>query len=124
MTRAWTDCCSPGSWSRTAIVWKCPGAALAAAPLVRLSPAPGPWVRESPGYRVEGSRSCAEAYEKCRRERFAAITLDLVLPDGPGWEALARIRSLEHHRRTPVVVSSACEPEDLDVAVDVQAFLT
>src|ERR1035441_6157660 len=28
MTSAWTDCCSPGSWSRTAIVWKCPGAAL------------------------------------------------------------------------------------------------
>src|ERR1035441_10313145 len=81
-------------------------------------------VLESHGYRVEVSRSCAEAYEKCRRERFAAITLDLVLPDGPGWEALARIRSLEHHRHTPVVVISACEPEDLDVVVDAQAFLT
>jgi PAS domain S-box-containing protein len=81
-------------------------------------------ILQSNGYLVETAATCAEAYEKCRGEQFDAITLDLVLPDGPGWEALDRIRSLERHRNTPVVVISGCERADLEIPVAVVGFLT
>lgn len=76
------------------------------------------------GYLVEVAATCAEAFDKCRLEQFDAITLDLVLPDGTGWEALAQIRSLESHRSTPVIVISVCEQADLVTPVAVQGFLT
>jgi len=81
-------------------------------------------ILQSNGYRVETAATCAEAYDKCRREQYDAITLDLVLPDGPGWEALARIRTLEEHRNTPVVVISGCERTDLEIPLAVVGFLT
>lgn len=79
---------------------------------------------ESSGYRVDVCATSAEAYDKCRWESFDAITLDLVLPDAAGWETLERIRSLESHRKTPVIAISACEPADLNVRLEVQGFLT
>jgi len=81
-------------------------------------------ILQSSGYLVETVASCAEAYEKCRREQFDAITFDLMLQDGPGWEALARIRSLEMHRNTPVVVISGFERKEVDVPFAVEGFLT
>lgn len=81
-------------------------------------------ILESNGYLVEVCTTSAEAYDKCRWHRFDAITLDLVLPDAAGWETLERIRSLENHRHTPVIVISACEPADLNVPLEVQGFLT
>jgi signal transduction histidine kinase/CheY-like chemotaxis protein len=81
-------------------------------------------ILESNGYLVEGAATGAEAYDKCRREQFDAITLDLILPDVPGWEVLARIRSLEQHRNTPVIVISGCEQADLKVPVAAESFLT
>ena len=81
-------------------------------------------ILESSGYQVEVCATSAEAYDKCRSQSFDAITLDLVLPDAAGWETLERIRSLENHRKTPVIVISACEPADLNVKLQVQGFLT
>jgi len=81
-------------------------------------------ILQSNGYLAEVAATCAEAYDKCRREQFDAITLDLVLPDGPGWEALARIRTLETYRKIPVIVISGCERADLEVPVAVEGFLT
>jgi CheY-like chemotaxis protein len=80
-------------------------------------------ILQSNGYLVETVSSCAEAYDQCRREQFDAITLDLVLP-GLGWEVLARIRSLETYRNTPIVVISGCERADLEIPIDVESFLT
>ena len=70
---------------------------------------------EGAGYAVQTAATCQEAVEKCRQRRFDAITLDLLLPDGPGWEALGRIRSMKHHRNTPVIVVSKLEANDLQM---------
>ena len=80
---------------------------------------------EGAGYAVETAATCEEAVEKCRQRRFDAITLDLLLPDGPGWETLARIRSMKHHRNTPVIVVSMLEENDLKrIPHEIQGFLT
>jgi PAS domain S-box-containing protein len=78
---------------------------------------------ESNGYLVETAADCIEAYDKCRKEQFDAITFDLVLPDGAGWEGLARIRSLERHRHTPVIVVYGREREELEIPGGVQGFV-
>ena len=79
---------------------------------------------ESNGYLVETAATCNEAYDKCRTRRFDAITFDLVLPDPPVWEGLLRIRSLERHRKTPVIVIYGSERANLEIPGGVQGFLT
>jgi PAS domain S-box-containing protein len=77
------------------------------------------------GYAVEIATTCEEAVEKCSRRRFDAITLDMMLPDGPGWELLAKIRSIEQQRDTPVIVVSGLEANDVQrISLDVQGVLT
>jgi CheY-like chemotaxis protein len=77
------------------------------------------------GYLVETAASGEEALEKCRRWRFDAITLDLLLPDGPGWELLAKIREVPHHRNTPVIVVSMLGEKDLRrIPLKVQGYLS
>jgi CheY-like chemotaxis protein len=77
------------------------------------------------GYAVETAASREEALDKCYRWSFDAITLDVLLPDGPGWELLGKIRSIDHHRNTPVVVISMLKEDDLkQVPIPVQGFLT
>jgi CheY-like chemotaxis protein len=77
------------------------------------------------GYAIETAANCEDALEKCRRWRFDAITLDLLLPDGSGWELLKKIRSMQHHRNTPIIVISALEENDLEkIPLPVQGFLT
>jgi CheY-like chemotaxis protein len=77
------------------------------------------------GYAVETAANGEEALDKCYRWSFDAITLDLPLPDGTGWELLGKIRSIDHHRNTPVVVISMLKEDDLQrIPFQVQAFLT
>ena len=78
---------------------------------------------ESNGFLVETAATCSEAYDKCCGEQFDAITFDLVLPDGLGWEGLVPIRSLESHRNTPVIVIYGSERADLKIPGGVQGFL-
>jgi CheY-like chemotaxis protein len=73
---------------------------------------------------VETVTTSHEAYEKCQREEFDAITLDMLLPDSPGWEVLAKIRSLEPYRNTPVIAISSCDRADLGIPVSVESYLT
>jgi PAS domain S-box-containing protein len=81
-------------------------------------------VLEGAGYRVDTAGTCREAIEKCRRSDFDAITLDLLLADGSGWEALRRIRSLPRFQNTPVIVLSMLEERDVALPEPVQGFLT
>lgn len=76
------------------------------------------------GYFVETARTCREAVEKCGQRDFDAITLDLLLEDGPGWHALSEIRSLPRHHSTPVIVISMLEERDVAIPEPVQGFLT
>ncbi len=79
---------------------------------------------QSAGYRVETAGTCQEAMEKCRQRDFDAITLDLLLEDGPGWEALRGIRSLPRFESTPVIVVSMLEERDVATSQQVQGFLS
>jgi PAS domain S-box-containing protein len=62
---------------------------------------------EREGYQVEIAANAAEAKHKLRAGGFAAITLDLLLPDQDGLSLLRDLRGLEETRQLPVVVVSA-----------------
>ena len=79
-------------------------------------------ILEAAGYAVETARTCFEALAKCRKRRFDAITLDLVLPDRPGPEALAEVRATEEHRNTPVIIISSLD-EEAAHSIEAQGFL-
>jgi PAS domain S-box-containing protein len=56
------------------------------------------------GYTVESATTGAQALAKCRARIFDAITLDLLLPDMSGLEALRSIRASTPNRDVPVIV--------------------
>ena len=56
------------------------------------------------GYTVESVATAAAALERCRRRRFDAITLDLLLPDGSGLDVLQTVRAGGPNCDTPVIV--------------------
>jgi len=80
-------------------------------------------ILQGAGYRVETAGTCREAVEKCGQGDFGAITLDLLLPDGSGWEALRGIRALPRSKGTPVIVVSSLEERDVAIPEPVQGFL-
>src|SRR4029077_10976920 len=56
------------------------------------------------GYAVESVTTVAAARERCREQRFDAITLDLLLPDGSGLDVLQAVRAGGLNVATPVIV--------------------
>jgi CheY-like chemotaxis protein len=58
------------------------------------------------GFQVALATTAAQALELCRQHVVAAITLDLLLPDGSGLDLLADIRAQEAHRDVPVLILS------------------
>jgi signal transduction histidine kinase/DNA-binding response OmpR family regulator len=56
------------------------------------------------GYSVELAGTGQEALDKCRGRSFAAVTLDLLLPDMSGFDALKAIRAQGRNADVPVVV--------------------
>ena len=59
---------------------------------------------EAAGYAVDSAGTVAAALELCSRERYDAVTLDLILPDGSGLEVLRHVRGNDLNRHTEVVV--------------------
>ena len=76
------------------------------------------------GYAVETAATGAEALARCQARSFAAITLDLFLPDGSGWEALHNIRSLTRNSQTPVIVVSMVQEKEACSVFSIHDFLT
>jgi len=65
------------------------------------------------GYRVRLARNCAELVQEIRtREAPDIVLLDIMLPDGNGWDVLASFR--RHHRLAllPVVMLSALNEQN------------
>ena len=56
------------------------------------------------GYAVDAASTGAQALIKCSERAFAAITLDLLLPDTSGLEVLRAIRSSALNSEVPVIV--------------------
>ena len=58
------------------------------------------------GYAVVAVSGSAAAQELARERPFQAIVLDLLLPDGVGWDVLWAIRAVGPNRTTPVIVTT------------------
>jgi len=55
-----------------------------------------------------------QALELLENEAFAAIVLDILLPDISGWQLFRRLRALPAHRHTPVhIISCLPQPDGL-----------
>jgi signal transduction histidine kinase/CheY-like chemotaxis protein len=69
------------------------------------------------GYRVSRARSGEEALALVRRDRPAAVTLDLVLPGLDGWQVLQSLKSDPATRAIPVIVVSLVANHELGFAL-------
>jgi PAS domain S-box-containing protein len=70
----------------------------------------------SAGYSVEAAATGAEAIKLSNENAFAAITLDLLLPDASGWDVLREIRSTSLNRQVPAIVVTVSRDQGLSSA--------
>ncbi|HJU10662.1 MAG TPA: response regulator, partial [Candidatus Binataceae bacterium] len=75
------------------------------------------------GYPVEVAATGAEAIRLCNQKAFAAITLDLLLPDTSGWEVLREIRATPLNRQVPAIVVTLSRDQGLSSAFILQDYL-
>jgi PAS domain S-box-containing protein len=75
------------------------------------------------GYRVEPATSGAEAVKLCSQKRFAAITLDLLLPDASGWDVLREIRSTPLNQKVPAIAVTVSRDQGLSSAFLLHDYL-
>lgn len=73
------------------------------------------------GQAIFTARSGQEALRWCLREDFAAILLDVQLPDMDGFEVAAGIRACPRARRTPILFLTAHYQDDADMFRGYQA---
>ncbi len=71
-------------------------------------------VLQMSGFRVIEAGRVLEGVELARQQRPDAITMDLMLPDLDGFEAIRLLREQPETRETPVVILSAIEVEPGD----------
>ncbi|MND31048.1 Signal transduction histidine-protein kinase BarA [compost metagenome] len=65
------------------------------------------------GFSSVHCRSGKQAIGLLQQERFAAVILDILLPDVSGWQIYRRLRSQANHRATPVnIISCVPQPQD------------
>ena len=69
------------------------------------------------GYRTEVARNGFEAVEKARALSPAAITLDIILPGGDGWEVMSKLKGDPVTSSIPIVVVSMVDNPELGMAL-------
>ncbi|OWJ95963.1 hybrid sensor histidine kinase/response regulator [Pseudomonas sp. A46] len=74
------------------------------------------------GFTSVHCRSGKQAIALLQHERFAAVILDILLPDISGWQIYRRLRSHANHRTTPVNILS-CVPQPQDWSEDATRYL-
>ncbi|WP_271103958.1 response regulator [Pseudomonas tohonis] len=74
------------------------------------------------GYATVLCSSGRQAVALLQQERFAAVILDILLPDVSGWQIFRRLRSQPLHRTTPVHIIS-CVPQPTDWLDDSTRYL-
>ncbi|MDU9415085.1 response regulator [Pseudomonas sp. zfem005] len=77
---------------------------------------------QSHGYATVLCGSGRQAVALLQQERFAAVILDILLPDVSGWQIYRRLRSQALHRGTPVHIIS-CVPQPTDWLDDSTRYL-
>ena len=75
------------------------------------------------GYSVEAAKTGAEAKTKLRSRSYAAILLDLILPDIGGWEILHSIRAAGPNQHAPVIVVTVVAEKGVAKGFPVQDYL-
>jgi PAS domain S-box-containing protein len=78
---------------------------------------------KSAGYVVEAVATGSEAVARAQVRRFAAVTLDLLLPDMSGWEVLAGIRETGLNRDIKVVIVTVMAEQASRTGVSVEDVL-
>jgi len=76
------------------------------------------------GYAVESAATGTAALARCRERRFDAITLDLLLPDGSGWDVLRELRAGGLNQEVPVIVVTVVAEAGAGVGFPIHDFLT
>src|SRR5216683_4022845 len=74
-------------------------------------------------YRIAMARSGAEAVKKAQQLRPDAITLDVLLAGGNGFETLAVLRQTPQLKNTPVIIVSIVDQQRLGLALGAADYL-
>jgi PAS domain S-box-containing protein len=75
------------------------------------------------GYAVVYAGTGAEAFELARRLRPAAISLDILLPDGHGLDVLRRLHATPETKDIPVIVVSITDDRELGLSAGAAGWL-
>ncbi|MBI2932579.1 MAG: response regulator [Planctomycetes bacterium] len=75
------------------------------------------------GYAVETAATGTEALDLAQKRAYAAITLDLLLPDMSGWDVLRGIRTSGPNKDAPAIVVSVVSEKGASLGFTVQEFL-
>jgi signal transduction histidine kinase/CheY-like chemotaxis protein len=75
------------------------------------------------GYLVDAASTGAEAIEKARNRPYAAVTLDMLLPDMSGWDVLREIRDTTLNHNVPVIVVTVSAAQGRTTGFRVQDYL-
>ena len=78
---------------------------------------------EPQGYEVTWARSGADALLKARQLAPDAITLDLLLPEGNGWETLHRLKTDPVTASIPVLIVSALDERGMGLTLGASEYL-
>ena len=76
------------------------------------------------GFQVIPARSMAEALDALTKVRPMAIVLDILLPDGSGWELLARLKASEKTWNIPVIVITIVHDPERAMALGADDYST
>ena len=85
------------------------------------------FILEAAGFAVESTSDGDEALRRMRRQRFAAVVLDIMLPGTDGFDVLRTIRADRALAATPVVVLTAkgqANDRETAEAAGASAFIT
>lgn len=75
------------------------------------------------GYDMAHAPTAAAALELARALRPVAITLDVLLPDVPGWEVLTALKAQPETRDIPVIIVSVTDDKRLGFSLGAVEFL-
>jgi len=76
------------------------------------------------GYQVVGARSCEEALHLARDLQPQIITLDVMMPNRDGWEALQALKNHPDTCHIPILVCSVLDESELSLSLGAEEHLT
>jgi signal transduction histidine kinase/DNA-binding response OmpR family regulator len=77
----------------------------------------------SPEYRIVTAGSGAEAVEKAQQLRPDGITLDVLMPDGAGFETLVALRKTPETANIPIIIVSIVDQKQVGFALGAADYL-